>query len=437
MRVGDRATVDVEQAVRDQAARPRGGIATTQDDGRPRPAFLVCLAVLATISPFATDMYLPAFPEITAELGATPSTVQLTLTAFLIGIAVGQLVFGPLSDRFGRKPPLLVGTAICVAASLVAALAPTIEVLVGARFVQGLAGAAGIVISRAIVSDLFVAAEAARTYSLLAVVGGIAPVAAPLVGGFLAGPVGWRGIMGVLLGLCALMLLVALVAIPETSARRLSARATDGTDPGSEHAGRPAPGLAILRRPAFTGHALIKMFSFCVLMGYISASPFLFQSMIGVGALGSGLLFALNSVALIAVNSVNVRLVRRLGPRVLLRSGLRSLTAAVLLLMALVLAGAPAWWLPVPLVLLVGSMGLIFGNTVALALQNAREAAGTGSAFIGFTQFVGGASVAPLVGLGGQSNALPLVLVATTCTAAAWVCYAVGGRGGVAHAHHV
>lgn len=387
-------------------------------EGQPAPFFLVGLALLATISPFATDMYLPAFPEITTALGTSVSAVQLTLTTFLVGVAFGQLVFGPLSDRFGRKKPLLVGTTICVGASLLAALAPSVEVLLAARFIQGLTGAAGIVIARAIVADVYHGAAAARAYSLLAVMGGVAPIAAPVVGGVLAGPVGWRGILLVLCGLTVAMLLVAVLVIHETQPR------------GRGHApSTPKPSvLVLLRRPGFTSHALIKMFCFMALMGYISASPFVFQELLRADALGSGLLFAANSVAMIVANSINVRLVRRVGVQRMLRVGLSLLSVAAILLMLLSVTAAQAGWLMVPLVLLVGSMGLIFGNTIALAIGHARDAAGTGSAFIGFSQFVGGAAVAPLVGLGGQSTATPLAVVVVAATAAAWVCYLVARR---------
>ena len=154
---------------------------------------LATLALLSAVAPFSTDLYLPGFPQMVADLRTSPTNVQLTLTACLLGLAIGPLVFGPLSDRIGRVRPLLAGAAICVLASLAAALAPTIEVLIAARFVQGFTGAAGMVIGRAIVSDLATGRAAARAFSLLMLVGGLAPVAAPLAGGFIVGPLGWRG----------------------------------------------------------------------------------------------------------------------------------------------------------------------------------------------------------------------------------------------------
>lgn len=386
---------------------------------------LAGLGLLSMIAPFATDMYLPAFPELGRDLGVSPSIVQLTLTVFLVGLAVGQLIFGPLSDRFGRKPPLLVGALVCTFASVGAALAPTAELLLAARFVQGLTGAAGVVIARAIVSDVYHGPRAASIYSLLGVIVGIAPVAAPLVGGVLARPLGWRGLLWVLAALTAAML-VAAVALPETAPRRRHpqpSRSSD-QDPPSAATHRP-PARAILLRRAFLAHALIVMFAFMALMAYISASPFVFQELMGLDELGSGLLFALNSVALITSSTINARVVPHHGPQKMLRLGLSVLTVAVAALAVLVLVDAPAATLGIPLFVVVGSMGLVFGNAVALAIEQARAVAGTASAVIGFGQFVGGAAVAPVVGLRPDSVATLLAIVTALATVFAWIAYAV------------
>lgn len=389
---------------------------------------LAALGLLSMIAPFATDMYLPAFPELGDDLAVSPSIVQLTLTVFLIGLALGQLLFGPLSDRFGRKPPLLVGALVCTAASVGAALAPTTELLLGARFVQGLTGAAGVVIARAIVADVFHGPRAASVYSLLGVIVGIAPVVAPLFGGMLAEPLGWRGLLWVLAGLTAAML-AAAIALPETAPRDRPSRAGAGTthapEPLASSRVQKVSARAVLLRRRFLGHALIVMFAFMALMAYISASPFVFQGLMGLDERGSGLLFALNSVALMASSTVNARVVPHRGPRSMLRLGLSLLTVAVATLGGLVLVGAPAATLGIPLFALVGSMGLIFGNAVALAIEQARSVAGTASAVIGFGQFVGGAAVAPVVGLRPDAVATLLVMVAGVAVAFAWVAYAV------------
>lgn len=392
--------------------------------GSARLVLLMALALLSTISPFATDMYLPSFPKMAEALSTTPSGVQLTLTTFLIGVALGQLTFGPLSDRYGRKPPLVVGTTLCVIASALAVVAPTIEVLFSARFFQGFGGAAGIVIARAIVADVFQGGEAARIFSLLAVLGGLAPVTAPVLGGLLAGPIGWRGVLAVLAALTVAMSLVAVFVIRETAPGRRRDARSHVAAPSA-----PSPHLGtILRRPGFTAYALVKTFGFMALMGYIAASPFIFQDYIGVNEVGGAALFALNSLALIAANALNARLVQKVGPIRMMRVGLVMLTTAAAALALIVLLGASPWALVPTFVLLVGSMGLIFGNSIALAISHARDAAGSASAFIGFAQFVAGASVAPLVGMAGRASPVPLTLVVLGATAGTWACALVAGR---------
>jgi len=190
------------------------------------PALLVVLALLSALAPFATDMYLPAFPTMTGDLNASATSIQLTLTAFFVGLAAGQLVFGPLSDRVGRIRPLVIGSILLILASIATALAPTVAVLIAARFVQGLTGAAGMVVGRAIVSDLAVGKPAARAFSLMMVVSGIAPVVAPFVGSLLVGPIGWRGVLWVVTGLSILMLAAVLLVVREShpAARRARAR---------------------------------------------------------------------------------------------------------------------------------------------------------------------------------------------------------------------
>ena len=379
--------------------------------------------LLSMLSPFATDMYLPAFPELTADLSTTPSSVQLTLTTFLVGLAFGQLTFGPLSDRWGRKPPLILGAIVCTLASVGAALAPTIEMLLALRFVQGLSGAAGVVIARAIVADVYKGAQAARAYSLLGVVVGIAPVAAPVIGGLLAAPIGWRGLLWVLTGMTAAVLVAAL-ALTETHPRsaRVAAAQAHRQGPGLR---RPVA-LVLLANRRFVAHALVAASAFAVLMGYIGASPFVFQELMGLDERGSGLLFGLNSVALILMSLLNARLVGRHDTRHLLAAGLALLSSAVALLAVLVLVGAPPAWLSVPLFILVGSVGLIFGNTVALAMRATGPTAGSGSALIGFAQFVAGATAAPLVGLRPDAVAEALVVVTSTGVLAAWIAFALG-----------
>lgn len=365
---------------------------------------LVVLALLSALAPFATDLYLPAFPVMTGDLETSATAVQLTLTSFLIGIAVGQLVFGPLSDRFGRFWPLIIGALVCVAASAVAALAPTVTVLIIARFVQGLAGAAGMVIGRAIISDLAVGAAAARAFSLMMIVGGVAPVIAPIVGSLLVDDFGWRGILWVVGGIAVVMLVAAASVVREshTTERRHAARLHHQTH------GSP---LSALKSRTYIGNTLTFGFAFAVMMAYISASPFVYQVMIGLSATGYALLFAVNALGLIVVSAVSAKLTRTHHVRSLLGVGVTAILAAAVVLLLLVLVGAPATWLPVPIFAAVSSLGLVLGNATALALAAVPRSAGIGSAVLGALQFLLAAAVSPLVSIGGEDTALPMAVV--------------------------
>nr|WP_179965413.1 multidrug effflux MFS transporter [Mycolicibacterium psychrotolerans] len=373
---------------------------------------LVTLALLSAVAPFATDLYLPAFPQMVDDLHTSPTNVQLTLTAFLLGLAAGQLIFGPLSDRFGRVKPLVLGAAICVVASVVAVLAPTIEVLVTARLAQGLTGAAGMVIGRAIISDLATGRAAARAFSLMMIVGGIAPIAAPLAGGFLVQPLGWRGALAVILALVVAMLVAALVVIRETHTgeRRAALRA--------EKASKGSP-LRDLTRRAYLGHLVAFGFAFAVMMAYISASPFVYQTMMGLTSAQYGAMFGVNAFGLLLMSATSARLTARVEPRRLAGVGLAVILAAGIAVLALAVAGVTAGWLALPLFFAVAGMGLIFGNTTALALSAAPRAAGTASALLGATQFGLAAVVSPLVGLGGEHTATPLGIVMVSAAAMA------------------
>lgn len=383
-------------------------VETAQD--RPAPALLLTLGLLSAFAPFAMDLYLPAFPAMTTDLGASATGVQLTLTAFLVGAGVGQLVFGPLSDRFGRRRPLLVGAVVSVLASVLAALAPTIGLLVALRLLQGLAGAAGMVIGRAVITDLVRGRAAASAFSLLMIVGGVAPVIAPLAGSLLVGPLGWRGLLGVVAAIAAVTLVVVVLVVRETHPPQQRAQ---------QRAARSS-GLATgLTTRSFLAPTVTFCFAFAAMMGYIAASPFLYQVMMGLSTPVYGVLFAINALALAAVSSVSAKLAHRVVPLRLVTVGTVSMLVAALAFAALVLAEVPALWLAVPLFVLVSSLGLVLGNATALALGAVPHAAGRGSAVIGALQFGLGAIFSPLVGLGGEHTAAPLavVLVATTVVA--------------------
>lgn len=368
------------------------------------PALLVTLALLSAVAPFATDLYLPAFPTMVADLHTSATSVQLTLTAFLAGLALGQLLFGPLSDRFGRVPPLVAGAMVCVFASVATVFAPTVEVLVAARFAQGFAGAAGMVIGRAIISDLATGKAAARAFSLMMIVAGVAPVVAPLAGGLLVAPIGWRGALAVIFGLSTLMLAAVLLIVRETHTehRRAELRSTRAT------MGSP---LRDLTSRTFFGYAMAFCFAFATMMAYISASPFIYQTMMGMSAGEYGAMFGVNALTLLSASALSARLTARYEVRRLASVGLATGFVAAVTLLVVTLSGIPAGWLALPLLVTVGSMGLVFGNTTALALGATPRVAGTASAVLGATQFGLAAGVSPLVSIAGEHTAVPAAIV--------------------------
>ena len=373
------------------------------------PALLVTLALLSAVAPFATDLYLPAFPTMVSDLHTSPTGVQLTLTAFLLGLALGQLVFGPLSDRFGRVKPLLTGAAVCVAASIVAVLAPTVTILVGARFAQGFAGAAGMVIGRAIISDLVSGKAAARAFSLMMIVGGIAPVVAPLAGGFLVAPLGWRGALAVILVLAVVMLLAILVVIRETHTEHRRAELS------AQHQDSGSPLKGLLTR-AYIGNTVAFCFAFAAMMAYISASPFIYQTMMGLSAYAYGAMFGVNALALLGVSALSARLTARHDVGRLATIGLALVLISSIVVLTLAVSGAAAGWLALPLLTAVAGMGLVFGNTTALALGAVPRAAGSASAVLGASQFLLAAVVSPLVGIAGEDTAVPTGIVMVTAS---------------------
>ncbi|MBD3779358.1 MAG: multidrug effflux MFS transporter [Micrococcales bacterium] len=367
------------------------------------PAVTVALALLTAIAPLATDMYLPAFPQLARDLGTSASVVQLSLTTFLVGLALGQLVIGPLSDQRGRRGLLVAGSAVCAAAGLACALAPSAGFLVAARFVQGFSGAAGVVLSRAVVSDRARGDAAARVFGVMMLIQGVAPVAAPLVGGTLVTAVGWRGVFAILAGASALMLVAVLALVPETLPRE------HRTGGGLASTLRDA--RAVLSNRRFVGWTGSLVLGFAAMFAYISASPFVLQNVLGLSVGAYSLAFAANALGLGLVAGLGTALVGRFGARRLLTAGVTAVAVlSVLLLVDVVLLDLPRLPTLVLLFLTVSALGLVFGNATTLATDEAAGAAGTGSALLGALQFGLGALVSPLVGLRGEHDALPMAV---------------------------
>ncbi|MBD3010772.1 multidrug effflux MFS transporter [Streptomyces sp. 5-10] len=386
-----------------------------------RTSLLVTLILggLTALPALSMDMYLPALPEVTDALHSSAATAQLTLTACLMGMALGQLVVGPMSDRWGRRRPLLIGMVVYVVATAVCAFAPTAGLLIGFRLLQGLAGAAGIVIARAVVRDLYDGIAMARFFSTLMLISGVAPIVAPLIGGQILRFTDWRGVFVVLTVIGALLTLVVWRRLGETLPPE---RRHDG---GLGQTLRTMRGLLADR--VFTGYVLAGGFAFAALFAYVSGSSFVVQEIYGASPQTFSLLFGLNSIGLVATGQLNGRvLVGRVSMDKVLAVGLVVITvaAAALLVLASGVFGK-AGLVPVAgcLFLLMSAMGLAMPNTNAQALNRTPHAAGSASALLGTSTFLLGAVASPLVGIAGETTAVPMAVVQLCCALAAMACF--------------
>ncbi|MGW2723814.1 multidrug effflux MFS transporter [Streptomyces sp. NPDC001492] len=387
----------------------------------PRTGLLVTLILggLTATPPLAMDMYLPSLPEVTNSLHAPAATVQLTLTACLLGMALGQLVVGPMSDRWGRRRPLLIGLVAYVVSTVLCALAPTVELLVAFRLAQGLAGAAGIVIARAVVRDLYDGVAMARFFSTLMLIGGVAPIVAPLIGGQILRVTDWRGVFVVLTVVGTVLTAAVWAKLPET------------LPTAERHSGGVGEALHSMRRLLadlpFTGFMLAGGFAFAALFAYISASPYVIQEIYGASPQTFSLLFGLNSVGLVAVGQINgkllvgrVRLDRALGAGLLV-----VIAAATALLLMSTGAFGRVGLAPVAaaLFVLMSAMGVTLPNAQALALMRTKHAAGSASALLGTSSFLIGAVASPLVGIAGERTAVPMAVVQLAAALVALGCF--------------
>lgn len=380
-------------------------------DNRQRVQLVLVLGALIAIGPLTIDMYLPALPAITAGLQTTETAVQLTLTGTLVGLALGQLLIGPLSDVVGRRLPLLAGLAAHIVASVLCVFAPTIVVLGALRVLQGLGVAAATVVATAVVRDLFSGASFARIFSRLMLVMGLAPILAPTLGSGLLRWTEWRGVFAALAVLGALLIVVAALRLPETLP------VTRRRHGGVAATMRDYRGL--LNDRAFVGLVLVAGLAMASLFAYVSGSSFVLQQEYGLDEQQFGLAFGGGAVGLIGATQFNVRLLRRYTPQQILVSALIAGTGAGLLLVLFAATGfgglvallASLW-------LVLAAAGLALPNAPALAMSRHSEAAGTAAALLGAVQFGIGALSAPLVGLFG-TGAVPMAVVIAGGMAAA------------------
>ncbi|MBU2662726.1 multidrug effflux MFS transporter [Actinoplanes bogorensis] len=383
-----------------------------------RLRIVLVLGFLTALGPLTIDMYLPALPTITTDLHSTDAAVQLTLTGTLLGLALGQLLIGPLSDAFGRRTPLLAGMAVHVLASVLCVIAPNLAVLGTLRVLQGLGAAAAAVIAMAIVRDLFSGLAAAKLFSRLMLVVGVAPILAPTIGGTVLNWTSWRGVFVVLTVVSIAILTATALVLPETlpvQQRRNGGAAGTLRDYGRLFTDR-----------AYVGLILVAALAFSALFAYVSGSSFIFQDEYGMNEQQFAYVFAAGAVALIGATQFNVRLLRRWQPTQILGGALiaGAVSGIVLLIFALTGFGGLAGIL-VPLWLVLAAVGLAMPNAPALALSRHGEAAGTAAALLGAVQFGVGALAAPLVGVLGNSAIAMAIVVAGGMAAAVVVLWGV------------
>ncbi|GAA4051629.1 multidrug effflux MFS transporter [Arthrobacter methylotrophus] len=362
----------------------------------PSSSLVVVLAAVSAVPQLAIDMYLPGFPDLSRDLQADPFAVQLTLTAFMAGLAAGQLVIGPVSDQFGRRRLLLWGSALCAVATVLCAIAPTIEALILFRLLQGLTGAAGVVLARAVIADRASGSRAASLFSLMIAIQGAAPVVAPLAGGVVVQFLGWRGVFWALAVISVALWLLATFFIAESLP--VGRRRAGGL---SELRRMTA---AVLRNRSYLHYCLAVGFGLGSMFCYIAASPFILQETYGMDAGWFSVVFAANAAGIALFSALSAGLVRRFSPVAVMRLGLSLMAAGTTGYFILTLTeSANLWSTLVLFFVIVGSLGLVLGNATALAVAQAREAAGTAVAVIGAAEFLIGAAAAPLVGLGGEN----------------------------------
>lgn len=362
------------------------------------------VVLVSAIAPLATDMYVPAFPRVGADLAATATQVQLTLTTFFVGMALGQLIGGPVSDSRGRRVPLLAALFVMTAASFACAFSPTITLMMAARFVQGLAGGWAMVTARAVVVDLSQGPQLVRSLNLVAGVGGIAPIVGPLLGAVILQLSHWQVSFWVVAALGALMIVAVATGIPES------------LPPARRHRGglaqlRRAAGQVVGRR-AFVGYLVVMAFSMGVTFAYVATSTFILQSMNGLSPIMYSVDFAANAVGLALATLLAARLAGRVPTRSVITIGLAVTAAAgVLMLVGALWWGTPLVIAVVAFFLLMSAQGLVGANAGALASAQVPEHPGTGSAVLGFLQWCMAGLVAPIAGLGGEHTAVPMALI--------------------------
>lgn len=348
------------------------------------------------------------------DLGAAPGTIQLCLTGFTLGMALGQLFAGPLSDGAGRRGPMLIGSTVATLAAVAGAFAPNLTLLVACCAAMGIGASFGLVVSRAVLADMVDGPALTRSYALLGTLTALGPIISPIIGVALLYLFGWRGIFVALAVLAALCFVAVTIFVPESLPRERRLSRSLRT--------LPRNALVAFRSRTYLGGATVLWFGFAGLFAYIAASPFLIQGVLGLSPLAYSIIFGVNGVGLVLGGIITARLSKKWSERTIMTLGLGLESLGALIVLVCTLSGVLSAWTLLPALFLIAScMGFLFGPGTSYALHGLRHVAGTALAIIGAVQFVGAGIVSPLVELNGDQDPLPFALVVSACVALAWV----------------
>ncbi|WP_371328294.1 multidrug effflux MFS transporter [Demequina sp. NBRC 110056] len=377
---------------------------------RDKLKYILVLGALVALGPFTVDLYLPAFPDVAADLSVSDAAIQLTLTATMVGFALGQLIVGPLSDALGRRKPLLIATAVHIGASIAVVFAPTVELVMAGRVLQGIGAAGAGVVAMAMVRDLFGGQQLIRMLARMALVTGLAPVVAPVIGSQLLSVMEWRGIFAVLAAYGLVMIVVAAFLMVETM-------------PASRRGRFEVSTVArryrhLFRDTAFVGIAVVGAMSFTALFAYLSASSFILQDLFGLSPQQYGLVFGINSVGLVIGNQVSARLMRVLPPRAVTTAGLSIQAGGALALLTCGLLDTGVVPVLISLFFVVAPVGLIMPTVQVTALAGHAGEAGTAASLIGALNMGVAGLATPLIGAGGMSvTSMAVVMIGSLAIA--------------------
>ncbi|WPK13780.1 multidrug effflux MFS transporter [Lysinibacillus louembei] len=379
--------------------------------------FVLILGSLTAFGPLSLDMYLPALPLVATDLATSASLVQMSLTACLLGLALGQLLFGPLSDIHGRRRPLLFTLLIYAFASLLCAFSTSIWIFIVLRFIQGFAGAAGLVIARASARDMYSGKELTKFVALLSLVNGAAPILAPIFGGAVLRFVAWPAVFIILSVIGVVMFLAVAFTLTETLPKERRAEGGMLATVKTFH--------LLLKDRVFMGIALSQALISMSMFAYIAGSPFVLQNIYGATPQQFSFIFAANGIGIIIAAQVTGRLANRMEEKKLLLYGIMmSFSGALLLLLTILLQG-PIWLVLIALFFVVSSVGIVGTTAFSLAMERQGRAAGSASAFLGILPFGGGALVSPLVGIAGDFTAVPMGITIFACSSLAVIIYSL------------